>query len=320
MDNVLNKYLKNSPKSPKQSFDSPAFNFQISYPTLNDTPKMDYYFSHFVFESGPKSEAESDLNLSLLSVKEIEADYPLQHFRQLISEVRKKRLEDSDTNKIIENQVFLKRGSNPISSALKTLVLNLTDTFFHRVADPNEPYDLKVLEKDGTGTTASSLVRFAVGFGNLLQILSQEFELIVFDSSPVSLLNQVLAHIDPEGAIFSHVIYSSSGCGRFSCNKPFRDLRVLLNRKLQDIWYLSSSFDIPFVQIGNFVPILPSRFIQTEDRGKDVAERLFQFVRNQEPSATLDPFGLRQLSSLPEVKEESIRDYLVSRSIIISKN
>lgn len=193
-------------------------------------------------------------------------------------------------------------------------MLNLSDTFFHRVADPNEHYDLQVIEKKSPGVEVSSLLRFTDGFTNLIQSLSKKFEIIIYDSGSPQLLNQVLGHIDPEGTLISHCIYSSNCFPAELPEHPMsKDLRVLLNRKLSNIWYLSSTFDLPFDQLPNLVPVLPSRQLLSQEKSNHHWASLIQFLLTSEPLTSEDHFGLRELTSHGEAKDDLIRDFLSKR-------
>lgn len=202
-----------------------------------------------------------------------------------------------------------------------TLVISLMGTFCHQVADPNEPYDMRVLETRVDNEKVSSLVRFTDGFSTLVQQLAASFDIIVYENGSPELVNQLVSYFDPQGRFVSYCIYSNS-C--FAGNMPelqaTKDLRVVLNRKPETMRYLSASFDLPYDQLSNFVPVLPSRLLATPEQCKDHTDSLLRYLMASEASSGTDHFGLKELASLAEARDELIKDFIAARCVTASPN
>lgn len=325
MDDILAKYMTDDTTPSSAKLLAPLFTKSFTLSPKKSPKKNDYYFSEFFMKDSEKSQGQTELTLSQISsFKEIETDIqesPFNHFKNLLKEAIHMKSLTSDSNEDLSNkQVFLKKCSKLSSIDTKTLVLNLSETFFDRVVDPNDPYDLKVSELIDC-TKTSHLIRFTSGFLDFLHRLSKDFELIVYDSGSPQVLNQILKHLDPEARLISHIVYKAN-CFLDKTSKQgfYKDLRVLLNRNLENVFYLSSSFDLHFTQVDNFVPVIPTRLLPTKDQGTTHLGGLIKFLRNTEPKSCKDSFGLAELAAQGEVKDESIREYFASRTKPLSSH
>lgn len=90
----------------------------------------------------------------------------------------------------------------------------------------------------------------------VLKRLSQIFEIVIFTASHSSYANQVIDMLDPEGDIVAHRLFRES-CVLTEGGILVKDLRIIGNRKIENIVIVDNSMYCFGLQLENGVPILP---------------------------------------------------------------
>ena len=90
----------------------------------------------------------------------------------------------------------------------------------------------------------------------VLQNLSRFYEIMVFTASHSAYANTVIDLLDPEKKIVSRRLFRDN-CFKSKDNILIKDLRILKNRKLEDIIIVDNSLYCYGFQLANGIPILP---------------------------------------------------------------
>ena len=89
-----------------------------------------------------------------------------------------------------------------------------------------------------------------------LQELSKDFEIIVFTASHQCYASLVLDYIDPKNKLIHHRLYRDN-CIVTPEGVHIKDLRIFLNRNIQDIVIVDNACYSFGYQLDNGVPIIP---------------------------------------------------------------
>ena len=98
----------------------------------------------------------------------------------------------------------------------------------------------------------------------VIERLSKVFEVIVFTASHSSYANQVIDLLDPEGKFITDRLFRDN-CLQTSEGINIKDLRIIENRRLEDIFIVDNSVYCFGFQLANGIPILPF-YDNKEDR------------------------------------------------------
>jgi CTD small phosphatase-like protein 2 len=113
----------------------------------------------------------------------------------------------------------------------RTVVFDLDETLIHCNENDDAPCDVLIDIDLGDGEPIKASVNIRPYCYQMLQVLQEHFELVVFTASHQSYADKVLDHIDPKRTIFSHRFFRDS-CFQIDENLFIKDLRVLANRNL----------------------------------------------------------------------------------------
>ena len=136
----------------------------------------------------------------------------------------------------------------------KTIIFDLDETLVHCVDDVNAPSDvvLKIFFPSGEGVSAGINIRpFA---RECLAEAVKHFEVIVFTASHKCYADVVLDHLDPRHELIHHRLYRENCLvveGVF-----MKDLRIIANRRLQDIVIVDNAAYSFGYHLDNGIPII----------------------------------------------------------------
>lgn len=186
---------------------------------------------------------------------------PRSHLHQIFLELNYIRhLPPVDPDQLRSRMVLLSRP--PSSQPRKTLIFDLDETLVHCVADITRAEVLIPVRFSG-GETVKAGVNVRPFARECLQEASKVFEVMVFTASHQCYADRVLDHLDPTGQLIHHRLYRDSCLP--SQGLYIKDLRVLANRRLQDVVLVDNAVYSFAYQLDNGVPIV-SWFEDQEDR------------------------------------------------------
>ncbi|CAD8047513.1 unnamed protein product [Paramecium sonneborni] len=142
------------------------------------------------------------------------------------------------------------------SQEIQTLVFDLDETLIHCNDNNNDPTDYVIqiqLPNEGTVEARINIRPFCQ---QMLRLLSSKFELMLFTASYQYYADKVLELIDPEGTIFQYRFYRDS-CIEVEDGLFVKDLRIIGNRKLENILLVDNASYSYCYQLDNGVPIIP---------------------------------------------------------------
>ncbi|CAD8142595.1 unnamed protein product [Paramecium octaurelia] len=145
----------------------------------------------------------------------------------------------------------------------KTIIFDLDETLIHCNDINLNPTDHEITVQ--IPNEPPQQVRFNIRpyCIEMLSILSQFYELILFTASFQQYADQILEFIDPKKQIFSYRLYRDS-CITLGDGLLVKDLRVLEGRNLESMALVDNSAYCYFLQPDNGIPIIPF-----EDNKKD---------------------------------------------------
>eukprot|EP01017_Pseudomicrothorax_dubius_P006272 TRINITY_DN11761_c0_g2_i1.p1 TRINITY_DN11761_c0_g2~~TRINITY_DN11761_c0_g2_i1.p1 ORF type:complete len:570 (+),score=131.38 TRINITY_DN11761_c0_g2_i1:129-1838(+) len=155
----------------------------------------------------------------------------------------------------------------------KTLIFDLDETLIHCLHNTEETCDMIVEISLPEGETARTGINVRPHVRNVLRELRNDFEIVVFTASHECYANAILDAIDPRGELFDarlfrqHCIayvnpeYTSSSADG---SMLLKDLRILRDRKLEDIVIIDNSPYAFALQIENGITI-PAYYEGTSD-------------------------------------------------------
>ncbi|CAD8054137.1 unnamed protein product [Paramecium sonneborni] len=155
------------------------------------------------------------------------------------------------------NTKFLNPPKKPNFSSdnIKTLIFDLDETLIHTV-EINNPTDYKVIIH--IPNEQESEVRFNIRphCQQMLKVLSEFYELILFTASYREYADKILEYIDPKSNLFSYRFYRES-CLEIEEEFLIKDLRVIEGRKLENMAIIDNNAYSYYFQLDNGIPIIP---------------------------------------------------------------
>ncbi|KAM3135459.1 hypothetical protein pb186bvf_012478 [Paramecium bursaria] len=143
----------------------------------------------------------------------------------------------------------------PKTNFQKTIVFDLDETLIHCNESVQVAGDVVLPISFPTGDTIQASVNIRPFAQQILQALSKHFEIIVFTASHQCYASVVLDYLDPRRQWISHRLYRDS-CVQSEEGAFIKDLRVLGNRKLQNILLVDNASYSFGQQIDNGIPII----------------------------------------------------------------
>ncbi|CAG9324529.1 unnamed protein product [Blepharisma stoltei] len=157
-----------------------------------------------------------------------------------------------------QNQLQLKRINLPKKAAFlnkKTIIFDLDETLVHcceDLATSNPDVILPIIFPNGETINAGINIRPYAK--EILVEANKNFEVIVFTASHQCYADVVLDYLDPTHELIHHRLYRDNCI--FSQGIYIKDLRVLANRRMQDIIIVDNAAYSFGYQIDNGIPII----------------------------------------------------------------
>ena len=163
-----------------------------------------------------------------------------------------KNLPTVDMAQLRQKRVAL--AKRPGFEGKKTIIFDLDETLVHCVDDVNAPSDvvLKIVFPSGEAVNAGLNIRPFVK--ECLAEAVKYFEVIVFTASHKCYADVVLDHLDPRHELIHHRLYRENCLvveGVF-----MKDLRIIANRRLQDIVIVDNAAYSFGYHLDNGIPII----------------------------------------------------------------
>eukprot|EP01017_Pseudomicrothorax_dubius_P023499 TRINITY_DN2508_c0_g1_i8.p1 TRINITY_DN2508_c0_g1~~TRINITY_DN2508_c0_g1_i8.p1 ORF type:complete len:333 (+),score=71.57 TRINITY_DN2508_c0_g1_i8:66-1064(+) len=159
-----------------------------------------------------------------------------------------------------ENNLYLKQKVSLIRRkehiGRKTLLLDLDETLIHCNHHVNPPYDtiIKITLPSGEQVESGIFIRpYAI---EALRELSKYYEVVCFTASHDCYANAIINYLDPRQEFIHHRLFRDQ-CIHTSEGIYLKDLRILNNRRPEDLIIVDNSPYAFAMQIDNGVPILP---------------------------------------------------------------
>ncbi|CAD8152838.1 unnamed protein product [Paramecium pentaurelia] len=179
---------------------------------------------------------------------EIYIDHIQQSFHalQFCKDAQKPKLED------IKQKIV----NLPPNRFAKSIVFDLDETLIHCQESNDDPSDIVLTIKFPTGETVDAGINIRPYCKEMLQLLSQKYEIIVFTASHECYAQKVLNYLDPDKKFIHHRFFRDS-CIVIQDGLHVKDLRIIGNRNLKDMVLIdNASYSFCFQQ-DNGIPIIP---------------------------------------------------------------
>ena len=163
-----------------------------------------------------------------------------------------KNLPSIDMNQLRQKRLNLSR--RPGFEGKKTIVFDLDETLVHCVDDVNSSPDVVLSITFPSGETVNAGINIRPFARECLAEAVKYFEVIVFTASHKCYADVVLDYIDPSLELIHHRLYRENCLvveGVF-----MKDLRILANRKLQDIVIVDNAAYSFGYHLDNGIPII----------------------------------------------------------------
>ena len=149
-------------------------------------------------------------------------------------------------------------------SERKTLILDLDETLIHADFDRIYQEFDAIINFIYNGEEVQVPIFIRPGLFEFLQLVSQNFEIFIFTASIKEYADAVLNFLDPENKIFKFRFYRKD-CINIKNRIFIKDLRIFLNRKLENLIMVDNSLYSFTNQISNGV-LINSFYNDREDR------------------------------------------------------
>lgn len=135
-----------------------------------------------------------------------------------------------------------------------------------------------------------------------LNILKECFEIIVFTASHNCYANKVLDYIDPKHELIHHRLFREH-CVVTEEGIHIKDLRVISNRKLDDIVIVDNACYSFGYQIDNGVPIIPYYDNKQDEELKHLVEYLKGLAMKDIKETNRNTFKLTSYQKFQSIEE-----------------
>lgn len=140
----------------------------------------------------------------------------------------------------------------------KTLILDMDETLIHAKPkiksneDFEGDYDI-VLKDDEDGSELTFMVKMRPGLVECLERLATFYEIAVFTAAERTYATKIIKHFDPNGDYIKHIL-SREHCIHVN-NFYVKDLRIIADRKMEDMVIVDNSIVAFAFNLDNGVPI-----------------------------------------------------------------
>lgn len=139
----------------------------------------------------------------------------------------------------------------------KCLILDMDETLIHAKpktkAHEDFEADYEITLDDEDGTQLTFLVKMRPGLVECLERLASMYEIAVFTAAERTYATKIIKHFDPDGKFIKHIL-SREHCIHVD-NFYVKDLRIIGDRKLEDLVIVDNSIVAFAFNLDNGVPI-----------------------------------------------------------------
>jgi len=136
----------------------------------------------------------------------------------------------------------------------------------------------------------------------ILQDLSEEFEIIVFTASHSCYANRVLDYLDPKNEYIHHRLFRDN-CVVTSDGAYVKDLRIFANRDIKDVAIVDNACYSFGYQIENGVPIIPFYHNKNDEELKHLKNYLMKFKDHDIRELNKETFKLHLYAESEDYKD-----------------
>jgi Dullard-like phosphatase family protein len=139
----------------------------------------------------------------------------------------------------------------------KTIIFDLDETLVHWVDEPETDNPHVILQVTfPTGETVDAGINIRPYAIECLKEANKFFQVVVFTASHQSYADVVLDYLDPNHDLIQYRLYRES-CIQTKEGVYIKDLRIIQNRLLENIWIIDNAVYSFGFQLDNGIPIIP---------------------------------------------------------------
>lgn len=217
-----------------------------------------------------------------------------KHFKQCVQSLGLLRKIAKSKNPIPKEKLV---ELAPLPSKKKTIIFDLDETLIHCNEDQASSYDVKVPVHFPTGEFIEAGINIRPHAKEILQELSEEFEVLIFTASHSCYANPVIDYLDPENKYVKMRLFRDN-CVQITDGLYVKDLDILLNRNLKDVVLIDNAAYSYSMQLKNGIPIVPFY----DDKSDTELIELKEFL-----------FALKDVSDVRNVISGSFKGGLISK-------
>eukprot|EP01017_Pseudomicrothorax_dubius_P041573 TRINITY_DN6662_c0_g1_i9.p1 TRINITY_DN6662_c0_g1~~TRINITY_DN6662_c0_g1_i9.p1 ORF type:complete len:708 (-),score=168.28 TRINITY_DN6662_c0_g1_i9:1629-3752(-) len=177
------------------------------------------------------------------------------HLFQLVQGLQfVRRMNISDDSQLESKAMQLRKRYTHLDK--KTVVFDLDETLIHCNENADVPSDVTLPITFPSGEVIRAGINIRPYAVETLREVSKYYEVIVFTASHSCYANKVIDHLDPRGEFVHHRLFREH-CIATEEGIYIKDLRIFVNRRLEDLILVdNASYSFAF-QMDNGVPIVP---------------------------------------------------------------
>ena len=205
--------------------------------------------------------------------KDSQSEPLLSHFMQLVQDIKTANISQTlQAEEVVEDlQVIVgdkKTVKGKFQRSVLTIVFQVEDCLIHKMDKFDAACDLEIVRKEKKGWSTKFHYKVRPGARELIEELSSMFEIGLYSNLPSQISNTIVQYLDPDS---KHISFSldSRHCINIkgeSDSLQRKDLRVLCDRSLSDVFYVGTNFDMPLDQLSRFIPLVPYTLDKQEER------------------------------------------------------
>ncbi|CAG9320717.1 unnamed protein product [Blepharisma stoltei] len=247
----LKKHAKNASKKSHSTINLSSSAREVPQESFKENPNSPPNLAELITQVKP-SESKEKGSSKLMKMK-ADAIYREHLFQTCQALKFIKRLQPASFLQLNEKKINLPRKEG--TEGKKTLVFDLDETLVH-CNEVNKKYKPDVILPIHfvTGEVINAGISVRPYTKECLEYASQNFEVIVFTASHQCYADRVLDYLDPNNELIHHRLY------RESCivtqGVYIKDLRIFLNRDLNDLIIVDNAVYSFAYQLDNGIPII----------------------------------------------------------------
>ena len=186
---------------------------------------------------------QSIMILSKINLKEYKPNGQTMHIEEFNNPYKHKSREPS------------RPVSPPSSAPKKTIIFDLDETLIHCNEDQNGPCDIRVPVVFPSGEKILAGINIRPHAKEIIEELSNYFEIIVFTASHSCYANPVIDYLDDHRVISARLFREN--CSQIANGLYTKDLSVIKNRDLRDLVLVDNAVYSFILNLENGIPIIP---------------------------------------------------------------